>query len=49
MQPDAGADTHDPSGDYYPDQAARFAAGVTSLGDLDLALAGVPTAWRCPG
>jgi hypothetical protein len=34
--PNAGADTHDPAGDYFPDLSGRFGAGTTSLGDLDL-------------
>lgn len=34
--PNAGADTHDPAGNYYPDAAARPGVGITSLGDIDL-------------
>ncbi len=34
--PDAGRDTHNSTGDYFPDQAARYGAGTTSLGDLDI-------------
>lgn len=34
--PDAGGDTHDPSGDYFPDQPARFMTTRVSLGDLEL-------------
>jgi hypothetical protein len=34
--PDAGADTHNRTGDYFPDTAARFGAGTVSLGDVDL-------------
>jgi hypothetical protein len=34
--PDSGRDTHNSTGDYFPDQAARYGAGTTSLGDLDI-------------
>lgn len=34
--PNAGIDTHNPAGNYYPDTAARPGVGVNSLGDIDL-------------
>jgi hypothetical protein len=34
--PGAGNNTHSNAGNYFPDRTARFGAGTTSLGDLDL-------------
>ncbi len=34
--PNAGPDTHDPAGGYFPDSTGRTEAGRTGLGDVDL-------------
>ena len=34
--PNAGTDSHDAAGDYFPDTAGREGVGKTSLGDIDL-------------
>jgi hypothetical protein len=34
--PNAGTNSHTSTGNYFPDSSARYGAGTTSLGDLDL-------------